>query len=382
MYNRIPSQAYCSYMFKYQETTAFQSPRTLLRILTGKFHPGENGIHIESFEIIIGSARRDCDGPDLLGRNKGIIDCFESLVAFIRTFINGDLPNLFAPVQEILLASEFLHRANTKILLVMPWCITTSVKTVAHDQFISIKGIGLFGQELVEVSHAIVVVLSSRTKLKAMEDDFSSRQAEDELCLKVINKFDGMGDLTEASPVKKRGAEDRSEEDKNIKKLREKEKKKNRQKEKRGIKEVKVSTSGVKIKAEPGVKSVVGSPIVKRENPCMYHLANKLNLKDSSNTLHKCPRGVTDCLCRHLALNKIQRDKPVRAATSCPDLILKALLLIGVAGSTDFLKKIGGDGSQSSSQSSSLAPRGGPSTELRCTMSRVELEVRRELKHR
>jgi hypothetical protein len=43
-------------------------------------------------------------------------------------------------------------------------CPTTSVKTIAHDQ--------PFGQALLEVSHAIVTVLSSKTKLKAMEDDF------------------------------------------------------------------------------------------------------------------------------------------------------------------------------------------------------------------
>jgi hypothetical protein len=55
---------------------------------------------------------------------------------------------------------------------------------VCHYQPVSIKGIGLFGQALLEVSHAIVAVISSRPKLIAMED-FAGRQAEDELRLKV-----------------------------------------------------------------------------------------------------------------------------------------------------------------------------------------------------
>jgi 7-cyano-7-deazaguanine synthase in queuosine biosynthesis len=72
-----------------------------------------------------------------------------------------------------------------------------------------------------------------------------------------------------------------------------------------------VAASGAKTKAEPGVKSV-SSPIVKREKPCIYHIANKLHLKDPSNTLYKYPRGVTACLYRHVALNKIERDYRTR----------------------------------------------------------------------
>ncbi len=90
-------------------------------------------------------------------------------------------------------------------------CTATSVKSIDHDQPISIKGIGAFDQALRDVSEAIRVVLSSKTSLKTMEDDFTGRQAEDDLRLKVINNFDSMGDLTEPSPVKKRPVEDKSE---------------------------------------------------------------------------------------------------------------------------------------------------------------------------
>lgn len=75
----------------------FQNPRALLRMLTGKSHAGENGVQIESFEDSKGAARSECDSADLLGRNKGIIEFLESLEAFIRTFINKDYPDAFAP---------------------------------------------------------------------------------------------------------------------------------------------------------------------------------------------------------------------------------------------------------------------------------------------
>ena len=50
-------------------------------------------------------------------------------------------------------------------------------------------------------------VLSSRTSLKAMEEDYTGRQEEEELRLKLINKLGNMGDLSEPSPVKKRSVE-------------------------------------------------------------------------------------------------------------------------------------------------------------------------------
>jgi hypothetical protein len=144
------------------------------------------------------------------------------LEAFIRTFINEDFSNVFAPVQDLFKVSEFLHRSNSKVLLKYlnmcygvvfnALCTATSVRTIAHAQPVSIKGIGAFAQALRDVSEAMVLVLSSRTSLKSMEEDFTGRQAEEELRLKVINKFDNMGDLTKASPMKKRPAEDKSEE--------------------------------------------------------------------------------------------------------------------------------------------------------------------------
>jgi hypothetical protein len=117
VFSRTPSQASCKFMFGFQTVSAFQNARDLLRMLTGKFHPGDNGIQLETFEVTKGSARANMDGPDLLGRNKGVIDCFDSVVAFFKTFINEELPNVFAPVQEALLNSEFLHRTSSKILM-------------------------------------------------------------------------------------------------------------------------------------------------------------------------------------------------------------------------------------------------------------------------
>jgi hypothetical protein len=312
-------------MFKHQEKEVFQNPRALLRLLTGKFHAGENGIQIETFETSKGTARESCDSPDLMGRNKGIIECLESLEAFIRTFINEEISDVFAPVQNLFRVSEFLHRSNSKVLLKYlnicygvvfnALCTATSVKTIAHAQPVSIKGIGAFGQALREVSEAIVLVLSSRASLKAMEDDFAGRQAEEELRLKVINKLDNMGDLTKASPMKKRPAEDKSEEQADRKK-----KKKQKLKEKK-LANVASSPagSGVKIKLEPGsgIKGGVTSPPIKRDGPCIYHLAVKLSLKDPNNIPYKCPHGVAACRYRHLALNSTVRDKAERAAKNC-----------------------------------------------------------------
>lgn len=167
-YNRSPSQSFCNYMFKFQEVDIFQSPRGLLRTLSGKFLPGENGIQIESFEVAKGSSRGECDSPDLLGRNKGILECLEALEAFIRTFINIELPSVFAPVQETLSSSEFLHRTSSKIILKYlnegysvvfnGLCTHTKIKTMAHPEPISIKGIAQFGRVLLEISQAIVIV--------------------------------------------------------------------------------------------------------------------------------------------------------------------------------------------------------------------------------
>jgi hypothetical protein len=346
VYNRTPSQASCNQMFNYQEADVFQSPRALLRFLTGKFHAGENGIQIESFEISKGAARASCDSPDLMGRNKGIIDCLESLKAFIRTFINEGFSDVFAPVQNLFKVSEFLHRSSSKVLLKYlnvcygvvfnALCTATSVRTIAHAQPVSIKGIGNLNQALLEVSEAIVRVLSSKSRVKSMEEDFTGRQAEEALRLKVINKFDNMGDLTKASPLKKRPAEGRAEELVDIKK-----KKKAKRKDKKASNAASSppAVSGIKIKLEPGsgAKGDVTSPPVKRDGPCIYHLAVKLNLKDPSNIAYKCPHGVAACRYRHIALGSTTRDKAERAAKNCTDLTLKALLLSGIASSSELL---------------------------------------------
>jgi hypothetical protein len=329
VFSRTPSQASCIFMFGFQTVSAFQNARDLLRMLTGRFHSGDNGIQLETFEITKGSARASIDGPDLLGRNKGIIDCLGSTLAFFKTFINEGLPNVFAPVQEALLNSESLHRTSSKILMkFLNTCyavvfnalsISTSVKTIAHDQPVSIKGVKLFGQALLEVSQAIVVTLQSPTKLKAMEDDFAGRQAEDELRLRVINKFNGMGDLTVSSPTKKRGTDENLEQETSNKK----------KKEKKPKQEKVVGTA--KVKVEP-----VTSP-VKNDRCCVFHMASKLNIKGPNNIIYECPRGVKLCAYKHLALNKTQRDKAMKAATSCPDQTLKPLLIAGITGSSVFL---------------------------------------------
>jgi hypothetical protein len=345
-YNRTPSQSACTHMFQYQKTRAFQNPRVLLRLMTGKFQAGENGVQIESFETSKGAARGDCDGPDLLGRNKGIIECLDSLQAFIRTFINEGFSDVFAPVQSLLFSSEFLHRSNSKVLLKYlntsygvvfnALCTTTSIKSIAHDQPVSIKGIGPFGQALRDVSEAIRVVLSSKASLKTMEDDFTGRQAEDDLRLKVINDFDSMGDLTEPSPVKKRPVEDKPEAQVDRPK-----RKKQKSKEKKVTdKSPSPAASGVRIKIEPlagSGKGSVQSPVVKRDGPCIYHVAFKLDLKDPNNAPYKCSHGVAGCRFRHLALNKIPRDKADKAAKTLTDLTLKALLLTAIANSTEFI---------------------------------------------
>ncbi len=352
VYNRTPSQLNCSYMFGYQETEVFQNPRALLRMLTGKFRPGENGIQIESFEKRKGAARSTCEDADLLGRNQGLIECLESLGAFIRTFINKDFPDAFEPIRRLLKVSEFLHRTNSKILLKYfnlcygavfnGLCKATSVKTVAHDQPVSIKGIELFGQALLDVSVFMVGVLSSKVSLKAMEEDFSGRQAEDELRLKVINKFQGMGDLTLVSPSKKRLADGNSDEPSKSKRIKERERKQ-RRKDDLTVSSVKSKSSplgtGAVIKTEPtpGLKRGVDSPAVKRDGPCMYHIAVKLKLKDPNQVAYKCPHGMVMCKYRHLALNVTRRDKAEIAAKNCGDLTLKALLLTSIASSTEFL---------------------------------------------
>ena len=353
VYNRTPSQMNCSHMFEYQETAAFQNPRCLLRLLTGKFRPGENGVQIESFEKSKGASRSDCDEPDLLGRNKGIIECLESLEAFIRTFINKTFPDAFGPIKNLLRVSEFLHRTSSKILLkYLNVCYgvvfnalsnATNVKTVAHSDPVSIKGIGLFGQTLSDISIFMVGILSSRVSLKAMVDDFSGRQAEDELRLKMINKFQNMGDLNLASPTKKRPTDTKIEELSNSKRDKEKERKRRRKEELKNAASSKDISSpalaGVKVKSEPtsGAKGGSEPPVVKRESPCMYHIALKLNLKDPNQVLYKCPHGMEKCRYRHLALKATRRDKAEIAAKNCGDQTLKALLLTGIASSTDFL---------------------------------------------
>lgn len=135
-------------------------------------------------------------------------------------------------VRQILKVTEFLHRTSSKILLKYlnvcygvvfnALCTATSVKTIARADLVSIKDIGLFGQALLSVFTSVVAVLSSRVSFKTMEDNFSGRQAEDELRLKVINKFQGMGDLTLVSPKKKRPADGKPEELMKNKQLKEK----------------------------------------------------------------------------------------------------------------------------------------------------------------
>jgi hypothetical protein len=46
---------------------------------------------------------------------------------------------------------------------------------------------------------------------------------------------------------------------------------------------------------------------------------------------------MVKCKYRHLALSATRRDKAEIAARNCGDPTLKALLLTGIASSTDFL---------------------------------------------
>jgi hypothetical protein len=343
VFNRTASQACCSNMFSHQKAKAFSNPRVMMRLLTGNFHPGDNGVQIEDFELTEGGARRNSDTPDVFGRNRGLVECLDSLVAFIRTFVNPDLLDVFLPVTNVLNTSEFLHRTSPKIILKYlnvsyavlfnGLCITANVKTIAHELPVSIKGIGLFSKALLDVSMVIAGVLSSKSRMKSMEEDLAGRLAEDELRLSMINSFNGMGDLTVISPTKKRKVADISEEVMSSRKLKEKEKKKRKKEKREGLVQSPLAT----VKVEPGPKPVKGSPVVKRENPCIYHMANKLGLKDSNSVLYKCPRGVKDCLYRHLPLHGIQRDKALKAAGSSSDPLFKALLTTGITGSTDFL---------------------------------------------
>ena len=77
----------------------------------------------------------------------------------------------------------------------------------------------------------------------------------------------------------------------------------------------------------------------KHDCSCIYHIATRLGLKDPNNTPYKCPHGVAECRYRHVALNKIQRDKAEKAVKNCSDLTFRALLLTGIAAapSTTFL---------------------------------------------
>lgn len=57
--------------------------------------------------------------------------------------------------------------------------------------------------------------------------------------------------------------------------------------------------------------------MVKRDGPCMYHLATKLKLKDPNQLTYKYPHSMEKCRYRHFALNTIRRDKAETAAKNC-----------------------------------------------------------------
>jgi hypothetical protein len=113
--NRSPAQKNCIYMYNYQSAAAFTNPKIMYRLMTGAFKAGSNGVQLQSFEPEPGFSRGSQEEPDFQGRNKGIIETLNCFVAWVKTFVNKDFMEVFAPVQAAFRESEFLQRIKSSV---------------------------------------------------------------------------------------------------------------------------------------------------------------------------------------------------------------------------------------------------------------------------
>ena len=352
--NRSPTQKNCVHMYGFQDAPIMSKPKLFYRLMMGSFEAGPEGIQLQSFEPKIGMSRALEEDADIFGRNRGIIQTLSCMVAFIRTFIHRNFADVFFPIQEALRTSDSLQRTKSAVLwkffnthfsvvfIALPKA--AFVATIASTEPVSLRGIGAINAALLGISNALVPILQSKAKMKAMEDEVLGKLTEEKARIKLIDELGKTGDLSLISPLKKRG---RDEED--LDSVNKKEAK--RVKDRAGDKERKArakarkvevanaaSPSGTspKVKQEPTVPGSSPSP-AKRDFPCMYHLCTKLSLKDPNGVVYKCPRGVTQCSYKHSPLNAVFRAKAEHTASKCTDAHMKAMLTSAITAYTGFL---------------------------------------------
>ncbi len=111
------------------------------------------------------------------------------MVAFIRTFIHRDFANVFFPIQEALRKSDSLQRTKSAVLwkffntyfsvvfIALPKA--AFVATLASTEPVSLRGIGAINAALLGISNALVPILQSKSKMKAMEEEVIGKLTEE-----------------------------------------------------------------------------------------------------------------------------------------------------------------------------------------------------------
>ena len=339
--SRTVAQANCVYMFPYLNVEVFSDPVVLRNFLSGNFHVGVDGVQLQNWELTPGGARANSNSVDTTRRNKGLVEMFDTFLAWLKTFVSNRFEDPFRSVINVIQESEFLQRVNSSVIAAVLneayspiFCAlktsnTTSIPGIVLP--VSLKGAVAVSSALYQVSLQLVPVLSSPSMMRTREEDIIAKTGETKYQLDVIKRLKNVEDIATVTSAKKiEGSEGKEEE-------RKKRVKKSKV-EKRALKTVPL----IAVKTEPGsVKKELkplnnGGAVVKREAPCVYHLANRLMLKNAAKEVYKCPYGIKDCRFKHLALTSTTRMQAETATFHAGDQTMKAQLEKAIPLCKDF----------------------------------------------
>ena len=336
---RSLAQHMCVNMYGYGAAEAFKEPKVMLRVLVGRFKQGNEGYQLQTFEKSPGSSNSESDDGDPVGRNQCITDTLRSFQAWMRTFLHNEASD-FLQRYPVSLIFHFLNAQYAPILLALP--LSSSVNLPGLQGPASLCGVHAVSAAILRVSNHTAELLKSQQTMRNIQEEFTAKKAEDRIRQTLLRDLNKIKDVTQSSPLGKRGrVKDEVKIEKEI--GGEKKKKLNRNSRKKGKEKGERDAAGgapgpAYIKKEPKVTDGSNTKPITDRGPCIYHLATKLKLKDSSGTIYKCPFGIPNCKYRHLPLKDTMKDKAEFASKHCSDTILKAQLMSAIAAASNAFK--------------------------------------------
>ena len=99
---RSLAQENCIFMFTYLNLPVFSDPIVLKNFLLGNFYVGKDGVQLQNWELSPGGARADCNSVDFTRRNRGLVEMFDTFLAWLKTFVSNRFEDPFRPVINVI----------------------------------------------------------------------------------------------------------------------------------------------------------------------------------------------------------------------------------------------------------------------------------------